>query len=282
MSLKIPVVDRVSAYPGRVKLTPVTGETNTYTMERADSPITEGTLINKALFDNKAYTVTSDTTLYVSTVGDDANGDGSSTAPFQTIQKAIDSVPKHLGGHTVTIEIEAGTYEERLDVRGFSSGKLILGVYGRSTTIRGIAIKYSSTIVTNISYITHADGFSGNLFDVDDNSSVLINQGITFDGTNGGLISCLYARNNSVVSASSGNSITVNNSFAAIDASNGARISLSRLYGSGNYLGISANTGAVISYESSTLASSEGDVASSGGRILYGSGSFNLSAATVE
>lgn len=39
--------DRVPTYPGRVKLTPVSGQANTYDMVRADSPTQEGTPINK-------------------------------------------------------------------------------------------------------------------------------------------------------------------------------------------------------------------------------------------
>lgn len=39
--------DRVVEYPGRVKLTPVTGQSNTYDMERAEgTEYTEGTLLN--------------------------------------------------------------------------------------------------------------------------------------------------------------------------------------------------------------------------------------------
>lgn len=39
--------DRVPRYPGRVKLTPVSGQTNTYDMVRADQPTQEGTPLNK-------------------------------------------------------------------------------------------------------------------------------------------------------------------------------------------------------------------------------------------
>lgn len=42
------MIDRVATYPGRVKLIPVAGETNVYDIERADSPIAEGTPLNKA------------------------------------------------------------------------------------------------------------------------------------------------------------------------------------------------------------------------------------------
>lgn len=40
--------DRVPTYPGRVKLVPVSGQANTYDMIRADEPVVEGTLLNKA------------------------------------------------------------------------------------------------------------------------------------------------------------------------------------------------------------------------------------------
>ena len=39
--------DRVSLYPGRMKLAPVAGQENTYDMVRADSPTQEGTPLNK-------------------------------------------------------------------------------------------------------------------------------------------------------------------------------------------------------------------------------------------
>ena len=54
----IEVIDRIPTYPGRVKLVPVDGQENTYDMVRADSPIVEGTPINKALFDSYLNTVT--------------------------------------------------------------------------------------------------------------------------------------------------------------------------------------------------------------------------------
>jgi len=39
--------DRVPRYPGRVKMTPVAGQANTYDMARADDPTQEGTPLNK-------------------------------------------------------------------------------------------------------------------------------------------------------------------------------------------------------------------------------------------
>lgn len=40
--------DRVPLFPGRVKMTPVAGQANTYDMERADQPLQQGTPIDKA------------------------------------------------------------------------------------------------------------------------------------------------------------------------------------------------------------------------------------------
>lgn len=39
--------DRIPQYPGRVTLTPVSGQNNTYDMVRADEPLEEGTPLNK-------------------------------------------------------------------------------------------------------------------------------------------------------------------------------------------------------------------------------------------
>lgn len=44
-------IDRVPTYPGRVKLIPVDGQPDTFTMERADEPMVEGTPLNKATLD---------------------------------------------------------------------------------------------------------------------------------------------------------------------------------------------------------------------------------------
>lgn len=46
------IVDRVPTYPGRIKLTPVSGTPDLFTMERADEPTAEGTPIDKATLDS--------------------------------------------------------------------------------------------------------------------------------------------------------------------------------------------------------------------------------------
>lgn len=44
--------DRIPRYPGRVKLTPVAGDVNTYTMERADEPTEQGSPLDKATLES--------------------------------------------------------------------------------------------------------------------------------------------------------------------------------------------------------------------------------------
>lgn len=46
------IVDRVPTYAGRIKLTPVSGQPDTFTMTRADEPTVEGTPLDKATFDS--------------------------------------------------------------------------------------------------------------------------------------------------------------------------------------------------------------------------------------
>ena len=45
-------LDRVPTYPGRVVLTPVPGQANTFDMERADAPVVAGTPLDKATFNS--------------------------------------------------------------------------------------------------------------------------------------------------------------------------------------------------------------------------------------
>lgn len=65
-------------------------------------------------------------TIYVATTGNNTTGDGTLSKPFGSIQYAIDSLPKDLGGYTATIAISDGTYSESLNIRAFHSGGVIL------------------------------------------------------------------------------------------------------------------------------------------------------------
>ena len=67
--------DRIPLYPGRVKMTPVAGQANTYDMTRADDPTQAGTPLNKA-------TLLKDATAALYGLGDDAVPDDVYVAIF--------------------------------------------------------------------------------------------------------------------------------------------------------------------------------------------------------
>jgi hypothetical protein len=282
MAIKIPVQDRISAYPGRVRLTPVTGQDNLYDMKREDSPVVEGTPINKELFDNKAYTLTDDVTLYVSTTGSDGDGDGSVSAPFKTIQKAVDALPKHLGGYTATISIDMGVYNERVTVEGFTSGRLVISKYGELAIITGgIDIINSSYVETNIYQIERKSDSSRPLFVAQDGSNVFIGSDMILDGINSGITGMVAERDSHVVT---GNNITLtcNNCAMAIAATWCSFVSLSEITGAANTFGMSASQGAIVSYKTDTLDKMWSNNADSGGLVLTGNNSSDLSGATLD
>ena len=281
MAFKIPVRDRVSTYPGRVVLTPVSGSADTYDMVRADMPIDEGTPINKALFDHKSDALVEDVIVYVSASGSDIDGDGSVDAPFKTIQKALDALPKNLNGYTVTVDVEAGTYNERVVCKGFIGGKLILGLNNRLVTIQGVDFDSCSFVEMNLNRITSATDSSLNLMRVMNGSNVYLNRSIIFDGVSrgGNGISATY---NSTVSAVNGVTITVNNcTGSAVVATNGSQVSLYTIAGTNNLAGLYASVGGVITYETGSITSFLGDESTGGGRIWTGEASV-LSVASVE
>ena len=94
--------DRIPTYPGRVKLTPVSGKENTYDMVRADEPTQEGTPLNKASLLKDATAV-----LY---------GQGVDAVPddiLSILSKAVlfvDGYLKDIGGSKVGPRIETGNY----------------------------------------------------------------------------------------------------------------------------------------------------------------------------
>ena len=271
MALKTEVVDRIPTYPGRVVLTPVSGATNTYDLTRADQPIEEGTPLNKALFDQKAYTLTTDVTVYVSTRGNDVSGDGSSAAPYATIQRALDSLPNWFDGHTATIDVAAGTYEERVNVDSFQGGMLVLGNSSSpAVTIRGLSITNSSTVRINIPNIVRSSTLGGVPLKIENGSVVQLNCDLTVDG-NGNNLSGISVETNSLLSVTFlWNVTSSNNKSAAIAVYTGGRVVLFDLFGSGNSVGLSAETLGMISYTTNNISATTTYKTGSGGRILNG------------
>lgn len=88
----------------------------------------------------------SDVTYYVSTTGSDITGDGTSAKPFKTIKRAVDIIPKDLGGHFATIILADGVYDT-VNILGFYNGELQLQsttptAINSNTRVSAINIQY--------------------------------------------------------------------------------------------------------------------------------------------
>ena len=113
--------DRTPLYPGRVKLTPVSGQANVYDMVRADQPTQAGTPLNKA-------TLLSDSTAALFGLGTDAVPDdvlAKARSLITTAQNTADSVNSK-------IEIATGRYtgtgsSKNISVPGYPYAVISIG-----------------------------------------------------------------------------------------------------------------------------------------------------------
>ncbi len=230
----INVVDRVSTYPGRVKLTKANGTTEYVTWERADEPTVLGTPINKALFDSIKADIglSGDTTVFVSKSGSDSLGNGTSANPYLTITKAIDSLPKNLNGKNAIINIGAGTYNETAIFANFSAGTIIVnGNAGAGITIEGFRVENCAVRVDLISLTIGSQSLAVSA----QGMFYTANANITINGGQNGLT----LRYGAVVEIST--SLTINNtSNRAIQVQYASTFSVATLAGNGNSTGIYA------------------------------------------
>lgn len=258
-------VDRVPTYANRVRIVPEDGSAPYYaTMERADQPTVVGTPINAANLNamQEASGLTAHRTVYVATTGSNTTGDGSQTAPYATINKALSTIPKNLNGFVATVNIAAGTYDENVYAAYFGNGLLrITGTVGDVVTVNKLEF-------FNVKYV-EIDSISFNVqnqFLHVNASSVRV---LTPFSASGGVYG-VYATNFSDVlfSAPSTISNTTNYGVVATSLSN---IYIVEFLGSGNKMNIACTLGGVcvLGKDSSTTSSAQ-YFTDTGGRILAG------------
>lgn len=276
MAINTPVVDRVPTYPGRVKLTPVSGQANTYDLVRADQPIAQGTLLNKALLDQKAYTLTKNVTLYVATTGNDTSGDGTSTKPYKTINRAIADIPKFLGGFQATVDIAAGTYDEIVTITGFSGGILKLGMgAARAVSVKGIDISDSRTVQISIPNVAYTgSGTPVILVDIRNGSDVDILTNLKVTTATGADKTGIAVRGGSTMRATSSALTFTGFAREALWATGGSNAAIYSASGSVSGWRFAATFGSQIRFGSATLTSTKGDGYSWGSNITSGAGNY--------
>lgn len=95
---------------------------------------------SKDELNKKADTISSRTTIYVAKTGNDDSGDGSLSAPYLTITKAVSIIPK-LITERVLINIGEGTYDEDVSIEGFCGrGIHIDGATGATVNVKSIFV----------------------------------------------------------------------------------------------------------------------------------------------
>lgn len=208
-----------------------------------------------------------DTTYYVNaTSGNDTTGDGSQSAPYATLQKALSVVPKNLNGHTATIRLAAGTYDiTGLEYTGAHGGTLRI----MASTASGAVCTITGGGRADFKYIY-----------------ALLFYSITFQGANKtgdlyfyscnvSLENCAFTNMRSAISCfqlsqARAASCTFNNCVTAVAASHGSVIGVYNATGSGNWNGYYVNCGGFIGITSSSMTSSDELYVNSGGVIVDG------------
>lgn len=129
--------DRVSLYPGRVKLEPVAGQTNLYDLTRADQPTQEGTPLNKA-------SLLKDATAALLGLGTDAVPDDAFVALV---------LGQGVYGYRVRVQLADGTPVEGATVSGIQPLTGSTLVTGADGTVLGKSASASVTIGCTSPYI---------------------------------------------------------------------------------------------------------------------------------
>lgn len=205
---------------------------------------------------------TGNTTIYVSKSGNDASGDGSANAPFATIKRALDSVPKNIEGKEITIDIASGTYSEDVVISGLSGAPLRFNI--ATITINSLHV-YDSCVIFNGSTITiSASGKTYGLYAHRD-SNVICQTDLIINGAEYGIY-CGYGSRVVTRKATTINSCT----FAATCTFAGVMY-IPNLAGSKNNNAIQAAGGIVMIGTIAAAMASTMYVTSNGGRILTGS-----------
>ena len=178
--------------------------------------------------------------------------------------------------------VDFGVYAERVTVNGFRSGRLIIGRYGSVFSITGgIDIINSSYVETNIYQIDRDTSSSKPLFVAKDGSNVTIGSDMILDGTDSGVTGMVVENNSHVVTANN-ITLTCNNCGMAVSATWCSFVSLNAITGSENMFGMSASQGAIVSYKTDTLDKMWSNNADTGGLVLTGKNSSDLSGATLD
>ena len=143
--------------------------------------------------------IAANTIIYVATTGSDTTGDGSSSAPFASIAKALSSIAGKLiaSGVLVTIQVADGTYSisSTIVINHPDANKIqILGNMSAETSVAISAINTTAKTITVVgNYVSNADATkniqAGDIIILSGSSTSGLNgsyrvSSVSYDGTN--------------------------------------------------------------------------------------------------
>lgn len=224
-------------------------------MNRIEGNILE--LYNKASLD-------ADKLVYVNgSSGNDTTGDGTSSKPFATIGKAIDSLPRATGKYNTTINIAGGTYNENVVIAGVAGAVRLTGSSGSVVTISSLRVSAAICLVNNITLAMSGASIG-----------LRVEDGATFSAVGNVRVSnatsqAVLVEEGSVCSI--GGYLDATNVGTGLEARTAGRAYIGTFDGEQITDGLKALTGGIIQYNNNT-ATVTGVIhtASGGGRIYKG------------
>lgn len=195
---------------------------------------------------------------YVSASGND-NNDGSYSAPFATISKALSAIPKNLNGKLCIISIAPGAYNEEITIRGNHNGIVQL-TSATSGTVTAQHLNISDGAIVELSYMTLALS-----------RGVSVTRGSSLLAGNSTIRNTGYA--NALVASHDSAAQVQNLDFGAssifgIEANYNARVFVDAVSGTATGYAFHASRGGIISYN---INSATGiTFTGSGGRVNTG------------
>lgn len=216
--------------------------------------------------------VRADKTVYVATTGNDSTGTGSASAPFKTINKALNSISKTTNGRTVAINIATGTYTEDILIKGYSGPIVLAGAYSAVASVNSFKVDGCICVLDTL-----AIAVAGRTIEVTNGATLVGTGRLNASGAS----TNVKVTNGSRVSLGSLDSALATDYALSVDGASHAHFGT--MQGNGNSVGILVQGGSVVSYRTNNLDAVDTDIVSySGGRVYSGSSASVLAAASIE
>lgn len=132
---EVTFLDRVPTYPGRVTLTPVEGQANTYDMVRADAPRVAGTPLDKATFESVVHSRLTGRYYAMAATKSVHNSQSFTVNPLPQSGWILDTTQKQAtsGSYIVTVNSLYGSYTPEKALDGNMSTEYRSGADGEIT-----------------------------------------------------------------------------------------------------------------------------------------------------